>query len=84
MDIDINNLDDIFNYRVITNENKPFIKLDYSLVMYNEIYKTYEFYESKFPKGYENITGFNKIIEKIVEQSLENSPMKEYNERLIK
>ena len=52
--------------------------------MYNEIYKAYEFYESKFLKGYENVTGFHKIIEKIVEQSLENSPMKVYNEKLIK
>ena len=83
MDINISNFDDIFNYRVITNEEKEFIKLDYSLVMHSQIYKSYEFYESKFPEGYENITGFYKIIEKIVDQSLENSPIKEYNERLI-
>ena len=35
MDINIFNLDDIFNYRVYTNEEKQFIKLDYDCVMYN-------------------------------------------------
>ena len=83
MDINIFNLDDIFNYRVYTNEEKQFIKLDYDCVMYNQIYKSYAFYESKFPTGYENMIGFDKVIEQIVVQSLDNSPIQEYNKRLI-
>ena len=50
--------------------------------MYNQIYKSHEFYESKFPTGFENMIGFDKIIDKIVEQSLDNNPIKEYNERI--
>jgi hypothetical protein len=82
MDINESSLDDIFNYRVQTNEEKEYIKLDYSCVMYNQIYKSHEFYESKFPAGFENMIGFDKIIDKIVEQSLDNNPIKEYYERI--
>jgi hypothetical protein len=82
MDIDESSLFDIFNYRTQTNEEKEYIKLDYSCIMYNQIYKSHEFYESKFPTGFENMIGFDKIIDKIVEQSLDNNPIKEYNERI--
>jgi len=81
MDIDNEMLYTIFNYSTPTNEEKGYIILDYSQVQYNQIYKSFEFYDDKFPEGYENIPGFDKIIEKIVEKSKDNSPLEEYNKR---
>ena len=45
--------------------------------MYNQLYKSFEFYNDKFPEGYNNIPGFEKIIEQIVDNSQDNSPLKE-------
>ena len=57
--------------------------IDFEKLKYNAFYRSYEFYESKFPKGYENIPGFNKIIENIALQAEEENktPLKEIIER---
>lgn len=56
---------------------KPRPELDISKIKYNAFYRSYEFAESKFPKGYENIPGFENIIES-VRQELENiTPLEE-------
>jgi hypothetical protein len=56
---------------------KPRPEIDINKIKYNAFYRTYEFAESKFPPGYENIPGFDKIIES-VRQGLENiTPLEE-------
>ena len=54
------------------NQSQEF---DIYKVAYNLRYKTTEYWESKFPNGYQNIPGFDKIIEKIAEEAL--SPLEE-------
>lgn len=83
MDISEDLLCSAFNYKVQTNEEKDNDKFDPSRAQYNNLYKSYEFYEKKFPQGYENIPNFNKIIEYIVENNNDNSPLKEYNNRIL-
>lgn len=55
--------------------------LDLDKIKYNAFYRSYEFYESKFPKGWESIPGFEKIIESIVEKSVDKTPLDEMLER---
>ena len=50
-------------------------EIDIYKVAYNLRYKTTEYWESKFPDGYQNIPGFDKIIEKIAEEAI--SPLEE-------
>jgi hypothetical protein len=82
MDISEDLLCSVFNYKVKTNEEKDNNKFDPSRAQYNNLYKSYEFYEKKFPKGYENIPGFIDVIENIVEKNNDNTPLKEYEKRL--
>jgi hypothetical protein len=58
--------------------------IDWEKVKYNAFYRSYGFYESKFPKGHESIPGFDKIIQSIVEKAEEQeiTPLKEL-ERII-
>ena len=39
------------------------MSIDISKIQYNNYYQSYEFFESKFPKGYDNIIGFSDVIE---------------------
>ena len=39
------------------------MSIDISKIRYNNYYQSYEFFESKFPKGYDNIIGFSDVIE---------------------
>ena len=55
--------------------NKNCEQFDIYKVAYNLRYKTTEYWESKFPEGFENIPGFDKIIEKIAEDAI--SPLEE-------
>ena len=84
MNIDNNWLESVFNYKVKTNEEKSNIKVDENLIRYNQLYHSYDFYESKFSDGFENIPGFNLIIENIVENSKSKTPLSEYNSRISK
>ena len=45
--------------------NKNCEQFDIYKVAYNLRFKTTEYWESKFPEGFENIPGFDKIIEKL-------------------
>ena len=84
MNIDENSLETVFNYKVKTNEEKHLTKVDETLIQYNNLYNSYEYYESKFPDGYDSIPGFNLIISAIVENKKLNNPLKEYNSRINK
>ena len=55
--------------------NKNCEQFDIYKVAYNLRYKTTEYWESKFPEGFENIPGFDRIIEKIAEDAI--SPLEE-------
>ena len=72
-DIDLLNkgiLPDSLNFSL--NQNN---EIDVYKIAYNLRYKTTEYWESKFPDGYQNIPGFDKIIEKISEEAL--TPLEE-------
>ena len=72
-------LPDALNY---TLEQKP---LDICDLKYNAFYRSYEFVESKFPKGYESIPAFDCIIQCIADKlEQENiTPLKEITEKAI-
>jgi hypothetical protein len=74
-------LNTVFSYWAPTNEEKNIVVVDESCIMYNQLYKSYEFYDDKFPDGFNNIPGFNLIIDKIVDNSQDNSPLKEMDAR---
>jgi hypothetical protein len=58
-------------------------EVDISKLKYNAFYRDYEFYESKFPQGYQSIAGFDKIIQLIadVAEKEQVSPLKEILEK---
>ena len=60
------------------NFNKPIEpEFDIHKLAYNLRYKSTEYWESKFAQLFQCIPGFDKIIEKIVDESL--SPLEEIN-----
>ena len=63
-------LPDSLNFNINQTNEVDIYKLAYNLR-----YKTTEYWESKFPDGYQNIPGFDKIIEKITEEAI--SPLEE-------
>ena len=63
-------LPDSLNFSLQQNNEIDVYKLAYNLR-----YKTTEYWESKFPVGHQSIPGFERIIEKIAEESI--SPLDE-------
>jgi hypothetical protein len=57
---------------------------DIEKLKYNAFYRSYDFYESKFPKGYECIPGFDKVIQLCKDKANEEekTPLKEIEERI--
>ena len=49
--------------------------LDFERLLYNAFYRTYEYHESKFPAGYENIPGFDLIIQDLADNA--KTPLEE-------
>ena len=72
-------LPDVLNYTI---EQKP---LDICDLKYNAFYRSYEFVESKFPKGYESIPGFDCVIQSIADKldREQITPLKEIEEKAI-
>ena len=83
MDISTELLNTAFNYGVKTNKEKNIIDLDLSMVCYNDLYKSPEYFEQKFPSGFDNIPAFDTIIQLIAYNNINNSPLQEYNKRLL-
>jgi hypothetical protein len=54
-------------------------QLDWSKLQYNNIYKSYDYFESRFSGDYSHILGFDKIIEKMANHSL--TPLEEMEQR---
>ena len=57
------------------------MSIDMNKIQYNNYYQTYQFFESKFPKGYDNIIGFSDVIENMATNAkLKNlNPLDEIN-----
>jgi len=57
------------------------MSIDMNKIQYNNYYQSYEFFESKFPKGYDNIIGFSDVIENMATNAkLKNlNPLDEIN-----
>jgi hypothetical protein len=63
------------------------VELDYNIeptvdmerLLYNAFYRTYEFHESKFPAGYDNIPGFDKLIQSLADNA--KAPLEEMEAR---
>lgn len=72
-------LPEFLNYGI---EQKP---LDICELKYNAFYRSYGFVESKFPKGYESIPGFDCVIQSIADklEQEEITPLKEILEKAI-
>ena len=77
------NLGEGFDWIVKTNAQRELegCEIDWSMLQHNSLYHSYLFFESKFPKGYTNIVGFDRIIEKMAAVNEERTPIKEYNDR---
>lgn len=65
---------------VIYDDN---ITLDPYMIMYNNFYWSYQFVSAKFPQGLSETEYFEPVIDLIVEQNKNNSPLEEL-ERLYK
>jgi len=72
-------LPDALNYSINANNDK----IDISKLQYNAFYRSYDFYASKYPKGMvENLPGFDKVLDYIVELKKDTTPIKELEEIL--
>jgi hypothetical protein len=71
---DLNNgiLPDSLNFSL---KPKEFDLKDLAELQYNAFYRSYEFFEKKFPKGYESIPGFDKVIQSMADNAL--TPLQE-------
>ena len=83
--MNIQELNEQLNYGILPENLNFSLQKDYTIdlnkIKYNAFYRSYEFYESKFPKGYESIAGFDKIIEHIAIQNESKTPLDEIEER---
>ena len=59
---------------------KPTDNIDWSKVKYNTFYKEPEFYINRFPSGFRDLPGFDKIIDKMVDNAL--TPLEEMELRI--
>lgn len=63
-----------FNFTGVINSN-----IDWDKVRYNAFYRSPEYFLNKYPKGFENLPGADKIIDEMILQC--KSPLEEMNER---
>jgi len=61
------------------NQNQ---QIDWEKVRYNAFYKSPDFFESKFPVGFNKLPGFDKIIESMIANS--KTPLEEIEDLQIK
>lgn len=87
----IETLNELLSQNILPDElffgkREKAFEIDLDKVRYNSFYRSYDFYESKFPPGYQNIPGFDKIIQSMVEKAeAENkTPLQELEELKLK
>lgn len=82
MELDSEDLgNQVFDWTTKTNEQREYDKIDWEKLQYTTEYNSYYFYQEQFPKGFENIPGFEKIFEAMVEDNVNHTPLAEYNKR---
>jgi hypothetical protein len=54
-------------------------EIDWSKVLYNSYYKSYEFHSNKFPNGMQNLPAFNSIVDHMIENA--KTPLEEITKR---
>jgi hypothetical protein len=80
--MDSNKIVKLLNSNILPKELNFSIEqpdIDWSKVQYNSFYKSFEFHKSKYPEGFENIPGFDKII--INECHNAKTPLEEITKR---
>ena len=85
--MDIKSINNSFINGFITNclfynaSSEYNMSIDMNKIQYNNYYQSYEFFQSKFPKGYDNIIGFSDVIENMAANAkLKNlNPLDEIN-----
>jgi len=79
--MDLRELNNLLSRGILPDEldftAKPKPELDINKIKYNAFYRSYEFAESKFPKGYENIPGFDKVIQSVKQELETKTPLEE-------
>ena len=70
-----------FDYTTKTNEQRAYEMIDWSQLQYQSHYISQEFYRNKFPKGFDNLPGFELIFEKMVANNVDKTPLAEYAKR---
>ena len=67
-----------YNYNTYAEYNMP---INISKIQYNNYYQSYDFFQSKFSKGYDNIIGFSDVIKNMATNAkLKNlNPLDEIN-----
>ena len=58
----------------------PVFHYDVDKIQYNSYYKSFEFFESKFPSGFESMPGYYRIINEIRYNA--KTPLDEMNDRI--
>ena len=78
---------DLKELNKLLNRGKLPVELDYNIeptidmerLLYNAFYRSYEYHESKFPAGYENIPGFDLVIQEMADNA--KTPLEEMEAR---
>lgn len=74
IEIDLN--DPRFDYSI----KPPKDKVNWSKLQYNNIYKSYDYFDSRFSGDYSHIPGFDLIIQQMAESAL--TPFEEMQQRI--
>ena len=85
--MNIQEINDCFNNGFIPDclfytIEKGGMQIDPRKISYNDYYRSYDFYESKFKGNYSSKPGFDKLIENISQIAIENNktPLQELEE----
>lgn len=62
-------LPDILNFSIRKDD-----VIDLEKLKYNVFHRDYSYYERRFPKGYESIPGFDKVIQSFADKNAEKDP----------
>ncbi len=71
---------DILNEVLSMKTLQPRSNIDPRKIQYNEYYKSFQFWEKKWPKGHSNVSHINMIIKDIMEKN-NKTPLEEIKEK---
>jgi hypothetical protein len=58
-------------------------QIDFQKLKFNSCHKEPHYYEKRFPKGFENMIGFDKIIQSFIDKNADLSPYEEMEKMKI-